>query len=86
MVLIVCVDLSSTHNASWQAGAQRAARRLSRRLVLKLSKSGSGVWAPFPLSLDQPMEVWTTFYLSKTSKKGLYLTQGKENNTYKVDF
>ena len=27
--------------------------RLSRRLVLKLSKSGSGVWAPFPLSLDQ---------------------------------
>eukprot|EP00964_Phaeocystis_antarctica_P020691 scaffold11450_cov68-Phaeocystis_antarctica.AAC.1 len=49
---------------------------MSRRLVLKLSKSGSGVWAPFPLSLDQTMEGWTTFYLSKTSKNGLYLTQG----------
>eukprot|EP00964_Phaeocystis_antarctica_P094667 scaffold61328_cov68-Phaeocystis_antarctica.AAC.5 len=27
--------------------------RMSRRLVLKQSKSGSGVWAPFPLNLDQ---------------------------------
>ena len=26
--------------------------RVSISLVLKLSKSGSGVWAPFPLSLD----------------------------------
>ena len=47
-------------------------------LVLELSKSGSGVWAPFPLSMDQNMEGWTTFYLSKTSKRGLYLTQGKK--------
>ena len=29
--------------------------RTARRLVLKLSKSGSGVWAPFPLSLDQSL-------------------------------
>ena len=47
--------------------------RVSYSLVLKLSKSGSGVWSPFPLSLDH---IWrsgfpkTTFYLSKTSKKG----------------
>ena len=27
--------------------------RMYRMLVLKLSKSGSGVWAPFPPSLDQ---------------------------------
>ena len=27
-------------------------------LVLKLFKSGSGVWAPFPLSLDQNLEIW----------------------------
>jgi hypothetical protein len=32
--------------------------RLYRSLVLKLSKSGSGVWAPFPLSLDQNLEIW----------------------------
>ena len=32
--------------------------KLSYSLVLKLSKSGSGVWAPFPLSLDQNLEVW----------------------------
>jgi len=32
--------------------------RLCYNLVLKLSKSGSGVWAPFPLSLDQNLEVW----------------------------
>ena len=43
-----------------------------RRLVLKLSKSRSGVWAPFPLSLDQNLQGWTTFYLSKTSEKGLF--------------
>jgi hypothetical protein len=27
-------------------------------LVLKLFKSGSGVWAPFPLSLDQNLGIW----------------------------
>ena len=33
--------------------------RQARRLVLKLSKSGSGVWSPFLLSLDQNLEVLT---------------------------
>ena len=32
--------------------------KVYRSLVLKLSKSGSGVWAPFPLSLDQNLEIW----------------------------
>ena len=35
-----------------------AVLRKACRLVLKLSKSGSGVWSPFPLSLDQNLEVW----------------------------
>ena len=39
--------------------------------------------APYPLSLDHNLEGWTTFYLSKTSKKGLYLTQGKK--THELD-
>ena len=34
-----------------------------------------------PSKSGPDMEGWTTFYLSKTSKKGLYLTKGKENNT-----
>ena len=56
----------------------QARLRLCESLVLKLSKSGSGIWAPFPLSMDQNMEGWTNFYLSKTSKKGPYLTRGKK--------
>ena len=28
--------------------------------------------------MDQNMEGWTNFYLSKTSKKGPYLTRGKK--------
>ena len=39
-------------------GGGQARVRVSRSLVLKLSKSGSGVWAPDPLSLDQNLEVW----------------------------
>ena len=31
------------------------------------------------------MEGWTTFYLSKTSKKGLYLTQGIKKITHELD-
>ena len=38
----------------------------------------SGVWVPFPLRLDHNLEGWTTFYLSKTSEKGLFPTQGKK--------
>ena len=52
--------------------------RTCDNLVLKLSKSGSGVWAPNSLSMDQNMEGWTNFYLSKTSKKDPYLTRGRK--------
>ena len=39
----------------------RSVLRTCESLVLKLSKSGSGIWAPFPLSMDQNMEGWTKF-------------------------
>ena len=57
---------------------KRQVLRTGEILDLQLSKSGSGIWAPFPLSMDQNMEGWTNFYLSKTSKKGPYLTRGRK--------
>eukprot|EP00964_Phaeocystis_antarctica_P122149 scaffold85794_cov48-Phaeocystis_antarctica.AAC.4 len=45
----------------------------------------SGVWVPFPLRLDHNLEGWTTFYLSKTSEKGLFPTQGLAHARRKSD-
>ena len=47
--------------------------RVSISLVLKLSKSGSGVWAPFPLSMDHNMEGWTPEHPSNAT----HTTRGK---------
>ena len=43
--------------------------RVDRRLVLELCKSGSGVWAPFPLSLDQNLEVLTPQNIQKKKRE-----------------
>ena len=57
---------------AWAAtcrGGVESGVRQARRLVLKLSKSGSGVWSPFPLSLDQNLEVLTPQNIQKKKRQ-----------------
>ena len=51
------------------SGQQTDTLRVYRRLVLKLSKSGSGVWAPFPLRQDQNLEVLTPQNIQKKNRE-----------------
>ena len=78
LILSPLVTLSEPDTPLGQQPWQQQQLRTCDNLVLKLSKSGSGVWAPNSLSMDQNMEGWTNFYLSKTSKKGPYLTRGRK--------
>ena len=74
--VLVPADIYPTYRCSEQQGRGWECTvmtvRLSLSLVLKLSKSGSGVWSPFPLSLDH---IWKSGFhlgLGCRGKKAIF--------------